>query len=281
MFAVVEDRKIKCRYKTIRTTRLGQGVNATKMLCAEAMERTVRAFEEYRAMADKWDPAAPILCFATSAVRDSSNKAEFLRLVKERCGFEVDVISGQEEAKCGFLGVLGDGTGGIIDIGGGSTEILFGANGEIGYLNSFNIGSVRALEIFGQQRAPEAKEWACGFFKTIEWKGNKGKLPFYAIGGTATSLAAIDLKLTAYDPEKVQDYRLYKDNIAQMLDMFLKLSVEERRQITGMEPQRADVIVFGASILSAFYDAAEVEYVTVSERDNMEGYLMKKIAYAY
>ena len=281
MLAAVEDGKIKCEYKTIRTTRLGQGVNATKMLCTEAMERTVQAFEEYREMAEKWDPTAPILCFATSAVRDSSNKAEFLRLVRKHCGFEVDVISGLEEAKCGFTGVLGNGTGGIIDIGGGSTEVLFGAGGKIDYLNSFNIGSVRGLEIFGQQRASEAKAWAGEFFKTIEWKGRKKKLPFFAIGGTATSLAAIDLKLATYDPERVQNYRLYKNNIMRMLDLFLSMTVEQRRQITGMEPQRADVIVFGASILSAFYDAAEIEYVTVSERDNMEGYLMKKVAGAY
>lgn len=126
MLTALENDKIISRYKLLRTVRTGEGVHATHRLSQAAIERTVSALKEFRTHINSEHPALPVFCFATSAVRDASNARELLNSVKNTAGFDIRVLSGEEEAEIGFLGAVPNGNGGIIDIGGGSTEFVLG-----------------------------------------------------------------------------------------------------------------------------------------------------------
>ncbi len=271
MKAAVENKTVRCVYKKLRTVRTGEGVNASGRLSEGAIERTLGALREYREIIDHSEKS-DVFCFATSAVRDSSNAAYFVRRVREECGMQVRILSGDEEARYGFVGAVGKKDGGIIDIGGGSTEIIFGRDGQIEYARSFNIGCVRGLEMF-DGCAGATVDWAIESLKEVPFEKTSG-VPFYSIGGTASALAAVDLQLAEYDSRKVDGYILTSERSREMFGWLSAKTVEERREIIGMDRARADVIVFGLAILVAFFRVSGKENVIVSESDNLEGFLM-------
>lgn len=274
MRARAEGDSVRCLDKTIRTVRTGEGVNANGYLLEAAIDRSLDVLSEYKRMAEA-EGAQEVYCFATSAVRDSSNSEHFVQRAERECGVHIEILSGAEEAACGVAGVLPPGgNGGIIDIGGGSTEIVFSREGEISYLKSFNIGSVRGLEIFCGRDTQGAVFWAREQLSKAPWKEAEG-IPFYGIGGTATSLAAVDLQLQEYDPRKVDGHILTSARAEEMLVWLSSKTVEERRRITGMEYKRADVIIYGLSVLVAFFRESAVGQIIVSEADNLEGYLLR------
>lgn len=274
MKAAVADGRVKRLWKTLRTVRTGEGVNASGRLSEAAMARTIGALKEYREIMEKDGfPAAKCFCFATSAVRDSANRDEFVKRVEQACGIQVTILSGAEEARYGFAGAVGNGDGGIVDIGGGSTEIIFGRGGEIVYARSFDVGCVRGMEMFAEADIAKVTDWAGAQFAEVPFSRAED-LVFYAVGGTATALAAIDQHMAVYSEEKVQGYILSCEKIQKMLEWMGKMTVAERRNVIGMEPRRADVILYGLAILSAFFRASGHRQVTVSEADNMEGYLL-------
>lgn len=274
MKATVADGQVKRLWKTLRTVRTGEGVNASGRLSEAAIERTIGALKEYREiMEQEGFPAGECFCFATSAVRDSANRDEFVKRVEQACGIRVTILSGAEEARYGFAGAVGNGDGGIVDIGGGSTEIIFGRGGEIAYARSFDVGCVRGMEMFAEADIAKVTDWACALFAEVPFSQAED-LVFYAVGGTATALAAIDQHLAVYSEEKVQGYILTHGTIQKMMDWMGKMTLEERRHVIGMEPRRADVILYGLAILSAFFKASGQKRVIVSEADNMEGYLL-------
>lgn len=274
MKAAVADGWVKRLWKTLRTVRTGEGVNASGRLSEAAIERTIGALKEYREiMEQEGFPAGECFCFATSAVRDSANRDEFVKRVAQACGIRVTILSGAEEARYGFAGAVGNGDGGIVDIGGGSTEIIFGRGGEIAYARSFDVGCVRGMEMFAEADIAKVTDWACALFAEAPFSQAED-LVFYAVGGTATALAAIDQHLAVYSEEKVQGYILTHGTIQKMMDWMGKMTLEERRHVIGMEPRRADVILYGLAILSAFFKVSGQKRVIVSEADNMEGYLL-------
>lgn len=265
--------ELKVQQKTIRTVRTGEGVNQTKLLKKEAIERTVNGIAELCAIAKSWNEEAQIMAFATSCVRDAQNKGDLIQQLQEHCGIKLDVLSGDEEAQAGFVGVIPEGqSGGIIDIGGGSTEVIFGQKGVIEYERSFDIGCVRALDIFGNRGDFRAvRDWAQKLFCEIDVQKAK-KYHFYTIGGTATSIAAICMGMEEYDASLVQDFVLTKGMVKEKLDLLLSIDLEKRKQITGMEEKRADIIQFGVAILYILMEDLGLEQITVSDADNLEGY---------
>lgn len=277
---ISQEGKLAVHTKTIRTVRTGEGVNQTKRLKKEAIERTVNGVRELCSVAKTWNPAVEIMAFATSCVRDAQNKDELIRQLKEQCGIDLDVLSGDEEAQAGFIGVIPPGgSGGIIDIGGGSTEVIFGQNGAIEYEKSFDIGCVRALDMFGNKGDfTEVKSWAQGLFDEIDACKAKN-YHFYTIGGTATSIAAICMGMEEYDATLVQNYILTKSMVREKLELLWSLSLEQKRQLTGMEEKRADIIQFGVAILYILMDYLQLEKVMVSDADNLEGYAKIKVAH--
>ena len=272
MKAEVEENRVQVLFKTLRTVRTGEGVHYTHRLSSEAMQRTVAALREYAELAQ----GSPVACFATSAVRDAANRTEFLRMVKAEAGLEVQVLSGEEEAQLGFIGAVGkDGTGTVIDIGGGSTEIIQGTAGQLEYRHSFNMGCVRGKDIFTPPFQKEnVQQWARAILSEYGLPQAKNR-PAYAIGGTATSLAAIDLGLRVYQRELVQGHILSLSAVRQMEQMLYAMELEQRKQLPGLEGKRADIIVFGVSILAIVMEEIGVEQVSVSDSDNLEGYLIK------
>ena len=257
--------------KDVLTTRLAEKMGTEKVLQDNAIERTASAVSFFVNKA-KSEQVDEILIFATAAVRQAVNKQVFIDKVKELTGLNVDVISGQEEAKLGAFGALNGNDGGIIDVGGASSEVLIIKNGQIVYSKSIDVGAVKLYNECGQDKE-----------KILEYSKNAvleyEKIPcaeFFGIGGTATSIASIDLKMTVYDPKKVQGHRLSITQVKNMRDTLLDMSLEEKRMLTGLQPDRAEIISGGVALVYEIMKLANVDHLFISEMDNLEGYLMAK-----
>lgn len=259
-------------YKKIDTTRLGAGVEKTGRLSAEAIARTARAVAAFKAEAERAG-ARKVLAFATAAVRSAANGADFTSAVKALCGLSVEVVSGETEAKLGLIGALGGKDGGIIDVGGASTEVTVARGGKIVYAVSADVGAVRLRDACGEERAALETFIA----ERIAVYGEVPPFNAYAIGGTATSLAALALELEPYDPARTDGLVLSAADVLRWAEKLLSLSMGERLALKGMDPRRADVLGGGALLLYRVMRAVGAEQVTVSEKDNMEGYLVCKM----
>lgn len=259
-------------YKKIETTRLAEGLSATGRLSDAAMRRTASAiaafFEEAaRGGADK------IYVFATAAARRAQNGGEFVRMVKNAYGIDVDVISGEEEAEIGILGALGGADGGVIDVGGASSEVIVRKNGKTVYEKSLDLGAVRVTELCGGDRAKTETL----IRKRLPFYGQIPKAHMTAIGGTVTSVVALEKRLTIYDPAKVHGSVLSLETLQKWAGALLGMTQEERLALPGMDPRRADILGGGAMLLALIAEYAGVRSVTVSESDNLEGYIMRKL----
>lgn len=278
MIAHISDNMIKPDFKTLRTIRIGEGLSEGKGITSGAMERTKDTLIEFKEISGKYD-AGEFYCFATSAVREAANRAEFLDYIRKQCGVGIEIISGEREAFLGFAGSV-SGYGGIFDIGGGSTEVMFGSLNDIKFTRSFKIGTVRMLQMFPQGDYADAD----AFEKAHELAGKTfGSIPdagdtvFTGIGGSATALAAIDLELKEYSSERVQGHAISLKRARQLCAILESKTKQQRKQLIGLEENRADVIVFGAIIMLEFMKAAGAEKIVVSDRDNQEGYLATKL----
>lgn len=255
-------------YKKIETTRLGGGVEKSGRLSHEAVVRTALAVASFKAQAER-DGARKVYAFATAAVRSAVNGKYLVDTVKLLCGLNVDVIAGGLEAELGLLGALGGKDGGIIDVGGASTEVTVSRGGKIVYAASADVGAVRLRDACGEDR--EAIET---FIQSrIAVYGAVPRFEAYAIGGTATSLAALALELSPYDPSKTDGYVLSGADVLGWAEKLLALPMRERLALKGMDPRRADILGGGALLLYRVMQAVGAGRVTVSEKDNLEGYL--------
>ena len=253
--------------KSINTTRLAED-KKDGFLSEKPSLRTLNAVSDFVSAA-KAENVDKIFIFATAAVRNAVNGKEFARKVERECGIKVDVVSGETEAILGYKGALCGKDGAVLDIGGGSTEIAAVAGGKCVYAKSLPFGAVVLTEKFGQDAAAIRN-----FVKTqVVSYGEIPKTDFYCIGGTCTSLAAISLKLAVYDAERVDGYKLTKDKISRLASDLSALSVAERKNLVGLQRERADIIHAGAIILDEVAKKVGAEYFTVSESDNLEGYL--------
>ena len=262
----------KTLYKRIRTTRLGEGLSFSDSMKDEAIERTALAVADFvnRAKAEKTDK---LYAFATAAVRSASNKAQFLARVKELCGLEIDVISGETEAKIGILGALGNNDGGIIDVGGASTEVTFRAGGRTVYSKSVNVGTVRLFDLAARNKQKLLRIIS----EKIEEYGefSAENVNMRAIGGTATRLAAIKHNLLQYTPEVTDGTNFTVGELEKYADGLLSTSVEIIRANTICSAS-AEGIGGGCLLLAEIMKKLKIKSLTVSERDNLEGYIIYK-----
>ncbi len=259
-------------YKKIDTTRLGEGLSETGRLSAAAMERTAAAIERFAEESRRWG-ADRLYVFATAAARRAENGAEFVRLVKERSGLDLDVISGEEEAAAGLYGALNGKAGGIIDVGGASSEVTVSDGNAIVYAKSLDLGAVRITEMSGG-------DFAATRALIAERLPLYGKIPqtqMTAIGGTATSIVALEKKLTVYDPQQVHGTVLSAEQVENWAEKLLRMSQEERLALPGMDPRRADILGGGAMLLAMIARYAGVRKLRVSEADNLEGYIALRL----
>ncbi len=255
-------------FKGVKVTKLAEGVLSTSTLNCEAIDRTVDAVREFCEYAHNKN-AEKIFIFATAGVRQAKNGKVFTDKVKEITGISVDVISGETEAKIGALGALLGTDGGLVDVGGASTEITVIKDGETVYSKSINVGAVRLCESYSGDVSKLEKQLdnLISEFSVIP------KTEFTAIGGSVTSIVSILLKLCPYDPSKVDGYQLKKTDVYSVLTMLFSMSIEERENLVGLQPERAEIIPFGTLILYKIMQYLGINYITVSEKDNLEGYL--------
>ena len=262
----------KVLYKRLHTTRLGEGLANAPFLLPAAIERTAQAVADFHRQA-KAENAEGVFAFATAAVRSAENRAEFLEKVHALCGLTVEVVSGAEEAELGILGALGTGNGGVIDIGGASTEIVVKRDGELVYKKSLNIGVVRLKDGYGKDTD--------GIRKAAEEAAEEyGTLPktdlFCGIGGTATTLAAQYLGLENYQSDKITGTKISLCELQRLADKLSYMTVEEIAQLPCMPTGRADVIAGGAVLLATLMEKLDIPVLTVSDRDNLEGYAIQR-----
>jgi exopolyphosphatase/guanosine-5'-triphosphate,3'-diphosphate pyrophosphatase len=261
LVAEIEDgRVVELERRTVITS-LGQGVDSSGRLAQEAMDRVSEAIAVYREVIDRLG-VERVVALATSAMRDAQNGPEFRDHLKQRFGIDPRTISGDEEARLTFLGATSerndDGESVVIDIGGGSTEYVVGRPGHDPEFHvSTQMGSVRFTERF-----EDLEEMAAAVGETVpDVSVDQG----IAVAGTATSLAAID------GAEEVHGYRLSLAACERMVAMLAAMSLEERRQVKGLHPDRAPTIVAGAVILTESMRALGLAEVEVSERDILHG----------
>ena len=262
----------KTLYKRIRTTPLGEGLSFSGSMKDEAIERTALAVADFVncAKAEKTDK---LYAFATAAVRSASNKAQFLARVKQLCGLEIDVISGETEAKIGIVGALGNNDGGIIDVGGASTEVTFRAGGRTVYSKSVNVGTVRLFDLAARNKQKLLRIIS----EKIEEYGefSAENVNMRAIGGTATRLAAIKHNLLQYTPEVTDGTNFTVGELEKYADGLLSTPVEIIRANTICSAS-AEVIGGGCLLLAEIMKKLKIKSLTVSGRDNLEGYIIYK-----
>ena len=262
----------KVLYKALNTTRLGEGLADKSLLKPEAIERSAQAVCNFYHQAVE-EGAEKVLCFATAAVRTAENRQVFLDKVYADCGLEIEVISGEEEAEIGILGALGNRDGGVIDIGGASTEIVVKKDGALIYKKSVNIGVVRLKDMCAREKAALEKV-------ADEASKQYGEIPLgdtiYCIGGTATTLAAQVLGLETYSSEKITGAVVTAEAMQTLTDKLLAMSVEEIAALPCMPKGRADVLTGGAVLFTVLMKNLGFQRLIVSDRDNLEGYAIKK-----
>lgn len=264
----------KTLYKTLKTTRLGEGLSLTGRLKDDAIERSALAVAEFCRKAIE-DGSGKVYAFATAAVRSSVNGQAFVDRVKELCGLQVEVLSGEEEAKCGILGAVGDGDGGIIDVGGASTEVTYRFKGRVLYSKSVNIGTVRLFDLAGRDKEKLLKvirEKLADYGTPCQ---PNGSLPTYAIGGTASRLGSIKHGLKEYHPEITDGTVITLEEMYNLADKLLSTSVEEIRATT-ICGSSAEIVGGGCLLIAEVMNKFGVKEITVSEKDNLEGFILLK-----
>jgi len=267
--------------REMRIVRLGQGVDRTGRISEESMARTFAALDEYAGMVDRHQPELLRFC-ATSAARDAANAEEFMRGVRSRVGVEPEVIDGDAEAQASFAGatrVLGDVAGPVLvlDIGGGSTELIVGtADGTMEVAQSLDIGSVRMTERHLHDDPPTADQVAelradvDAVLDGCRVDPTRART-VVGVAGTVTTVAAGVLGLPAYDRERIHLARLSREHVHVTVDELVAMSVHERTALGYMHPGRADVIGAGALILDRVLQRTTVQELVVSESDILDG----------
>lgn len=268
-------------------TRLGEGVDRAGRILPEALERTVAVLATYCRRARALH-AERIRVAATSAVRDASNRDELERAVREHAGSELEVISGEREAELSFLGAVrgldAPSPFLVLDIGGGSTELVLGTERPLGAV-SLRIGSVRLTERFVREDPPAERELQAMQRAALDLlEEAEAQIPvrdartLVAVAGTSTTVQAISLGLERYDPEAIHRTRLSLAEAERVLAELTAMTTPERSALPVMAPGRGDVIVAGAVILVVVMRRFGFEACLVSEADILDGLALDQLA---
>ena len=268
-----------------RILRLGEGVDLTKRLSQAAMDRVIQCLREWKAVIDTYrvDGCTAV---ATSAVRDAANRAEFLDRVKREAEFDVEVITGDEEARLTLLGIRSGLPPGVtdmlaLDIGGGSTEFILDRSGQQPIVRSIDIGVVRLCERLLHHDPPteeeirQAREWIARETKAaVTEMTGYATATFVGTAGTITALAAMAQQLPAYDPVRIHNYRLTLATVQELEQTLLTRKKADRIGLPGLEKNREEVIAAGAIIIRTVMETLGMSSVLVSDLGLREGVLI-------
>jgi exopolyphosphatase/guanosine-5'-triphosphate,3'-diphosphate pyrophosphatase len=281
LVADVEDGRVTELERRNVVTRLGRGVDLSRQLGSDAIEDVCKVVGDYIAVLEELG-AERVAAFATSAARDSSNGDAFIAELRERFALDAQILSGEEEARLTFLGATAERNVTedtlVFDIGGGSTELVCGRDGQISFHTSLQVGTVRHTErhlLTDPPSTPALEELAADVRARIDeaMASNPAVVAEHgiAVAGTPTSLAAIDLELDPYDPEQVHGHRMSLKSIQRMFSRLAAMPLSERLAIPGLHPGRAPTIVAGVVILIATMRAFGIDEVEVSRHDILLG----------
>lgn len=268
-----------------RILRLGEGVAQHKRLSVEAMDRVVGTLKEWRGKTERY-PLDAMVVVATSAVRESDNRQEFLTRVKRETGWDVEILTGEEEARRTLLGIrfgfsatIADFLG--LDIGGGSTECILDRKGQSPLIISLDLGVVRLLERVFHHDPPSAQDLQNAeicideqLAKVVEVFGEMPNLPLVGTAGTITTLAAMAQSLKQYDRTRVHNYELTLSTVKSLEKDLIAKTSSERLDMPGLEPGREFVIVAGTVILRRIMETFVFDTCLVSDYGLREGILV-------
>lgn len=297
----------------MRIAAIGIGSNSLRMLLADLSEGKLKRLKRYReglrvfAALDEQKNILPAMIqqacqsvcafqqealaqgvktvhlFATSAVRDAANQLEFAQRLREATGLDLDICSGEREAQLSFWGVSEEEPTGLIDIGGGSTELAVGCGRKVEDAVSLQMGAVRLYRLAPITTPREAQsmvEYAQGILDPVKNRFARPGVSWVGVGGTFTTSAALAQDIPWQEREKIHGYCLSRQALEALLERMASLTVQQRLALPGLQPQRADIVVHGMAILLACMRTLEIPQIAVSEYGNLEGYLKAKYLFA-
>lgn len=265
--------------------RLGEGMDDSGILKTEAIERNARAVAGFVDLA-RANGAGEIVAVGTMALRTAKNAADFVSVVQSLSGIGVQVIPGEEEAELAYLAVL-SGIGApvgrlvVCDVGGGSTEFIFGGEAGIDRRFSLNLGAVKVSDDYLSSDPPSSEQVkaATSFvLDTLTANRVDAQLPIdrlIGIGGTVTSMGSVKLKMERYDPDLIQGAALTRDDVDGLITLFRSMQLDDRRKIVGLQPKRAEVIIGGACIVRGIMECLGVAELTMSDRGLRHGLMFR------
>ena len=267
-------------HREMRIVRLGQGVDRSGLLAPEALDRTKAALVDYAAVIERLGTERTRM-IATSAIRDADNRADFVAMVHDTLSVEPEVITGREEAELSYAGAVGtlDGVDEkvlLIDLGGGSTELVLGPHPLRAH--SMDVGSVRMTERHLHDDPPTPQQLAAAVADVRHALDTAARdvpldtgATLVGVAGTVTTVAAIALGLTEYDPARIHGARVSREQIEAVVDRLAHLDHGGRAAIPVIHPGRVDVITAGALVLRTVVERAAATEVVVSEHDILDG----------
>lgn len=281
LIADVDGSEVDEIYRESRVTRLGRGVDHSGQLSAEGIEAVCNAIADYMPLI-AGEEAGEVMVIATSAVRDAENGQAFAAELRERFDLHCQIIDGDQEANYTYLGTSSgrsrDETMLVVDIGGGSTEMIIGRGPDPVFHTSLQAGVVRHTERILTGDPPSSVELealAKDIGKLVQASLEGVELPAVdravAVAGTPSSLAAIDLELEPYDPKAVEGHRLPLRTVQWWLSRLASMPLEDRKQVPGLHPDRAQAIVAGVVILIEIMRNFDLLEIEVSEHDILYG----------
>src|SRR6202158_4556456 len=283
-----EDASVSPILELAEITRLGRGVDRSGVLSAQGMEDTLRVLTRFADQA-RQEGAGEIAVSATSAARDAMNGAVFLEAARRQAGVEPEVISGDREAQLTFRAVYDDfGRDDphhplvMIDIGGGSTEIVFGSQdggSGIAFRRSFDVGAVRLTERYLHADPVAQSEWDAllGYLRSaLDLPPVAPGFRFVGVAGTVTTLYTIQHRIEPYDAKRVHGGKLFRSELEELSDRLRRVPLAERLSVPGLDPKRADVICAGAAILQTAMELLKTEECLVSDRGLRWGLLLDR-----
>lgn len=274
-----------------RITRLGQGVDRTRRLAPGAIGRTLDVLRGYREVMDRFSVTA-VRMTATSAARDAANREEFFGPAAEIIGAAPELLDGEEEGRLSFAGATAelDAASGpwlVVDVGGGSTELVFGPGpgGGPTAVRSLDMGCVRLTERFlgsdppGPEQLAEARAFARGLLDraVADQPAFLGARTLVGLAGTVACLAAVDQEISGYQREKVHHYRLTAASVERILERLAVMTSRQRLGVPGVEAERADVILGGTIVVSEVLQRFGFEECLTSEADILDGLILSTV----
>ncbi len=280
LVADVDHGQIRPVLRRLEITRLGEGLDLGRVLIPQAIGRTVQAVREFWRIAHEAG-AESVVVVGTSAVREALNRSTLKRNLHP---IPLVVLDGDAEAELSFQGVLAGLKGLpdpllVLDIGGGSTELVLGTGQRVVRKKSFPLGSVRLREQYLHSDPPADVELEALRREVLNCvrphrTSLSGAIRAVGVGGTVTSLAAVDLSLDPYDPDRVHGHVLSAARVNSLTRGLCTMPLALRQRIPGLQPERADVICAGAAILDTLLALFRLEAVVASESDLLWGALL-------